>query len=205
MPAVLEKIVSPEQGFDQLLSPALASEITEKVEAKPVAIYPPRYQWVRSIAVTVEPPSLSAIQEWPPQGDVQPGPRETEPANEAKARDAESPNWLQPVTNRLEELLALPFNWDHHGAQSIDERHAISAITFLGKVMSPGTPAPAIVPVGNGTIQLEWHRAGLDVELLVGNRGPEELYFCEIGPGREWEGPAVAGFAEHDLAERLAD
>lgn len=127
------------------------------------------------------------------------------PSSESTEAATLAAQWIEPIVQRLDDLLALPADWDHHGAPPIAVGHVLPAFQFLREVMRPNTPPPAVVPVSDGGIQLEWHRAGFDVELLIADRGPEELYVCEIESGREWEGPAVAGFAEHDLAERLAD
>jgi hypothetical protein len=69
--------------------------------------------------------------------------------------------------------------------------------------MEPSTPAPIMVPTAGGGVQLEWHRAGFDVEVLFGEEDPPLLYVAEIDKDNEWEGHPVEGFAEFELAQRL--
>lgn len=127
------------------------------------------------------------------------------PSGESTESPVPVDQWLEPVVNRLDNLLSLPAGWDHHGAPVIDPTDVLSAFQFLRATLLPTSPAPAIVPISGGGVQLEWHRSGLDVEVLVVGRSAAELYLCEIESGREWEGPAESGFAEHNLAERLAE
>ncbi len=111
--------------------------------------------------------------------------------------------WVVDVLDRLIELHELPVDWDHHGAPPIDEKDIGAALNVLNEVMAPDTPPPAIVPISGGGLQMEWHRASLDVEIVVGLGDDDGLYLREVNSGREWEGPTLAGFAEHVLAQRL--
>lgn len=125
---------------------------------------------------------------------------ETE-ANDARPRPIAQ--WFLDVLGRFKELNRLPANWDHHGAPPIEAADLAEALKTLSGVMAPNTPAPAIVPISGGGLQLEWHRAGLDVEIVVGLGDEDGLYFHEKASDREWEGPTHEGFAELNLAQRL--
>jgi hypothetical protein len=111
--------------------------------------------------------------------------------------------WFLDVLGRLKELSGLPANWDHHGAPPVNASDLAAALKTLSGVMAADTPAPAIVPISGGGLQLEWHRAGLDVEVVVGLGEDDGLYFHEKSSDREWEGPTREGFAELNLAQRL--
>jgi hypothetical protein len=111
--------------------------------------------------------------------------------------------WMEAVAARFAELVALRADWNGHGACPIASANIIAAGRFLAAVMKPSTPAPTIVPTGGGGMQLEWHRAGLDVELLFGEEDPPLLYVAELSSGHEWEGAPIEGFAEFELAQRL--
>lgn len=59
---------------------------------------------------------------------------------------------------RLDQLAALPADWDGHGAPPVDPA-ILTAVRDWGQAM-PGwalAPAPAVVPLSSGTVQLEWH------------------------------------------------
>jgi hypothetical protein len=111
--------------------------------------------------------------------------------------------WVEVVTTRFVELLALRDNWNSHGACAISRSNILAAGRFLAAVMEPSTPAPIMVPTAGGGVQLEWHRAGFDVEVLFGEEDPPLLYVAEIDKDNEWEGHPVEGFAEFELAQRL--
>jgi hypothetical protein len=125
------------------------------------------------------------------------------PINESGGREIPLGPWMEKVTARFVELLGLRPDWDSHGGRPIDPANVGEAGRFLAAVMDPFTPAPNIVPTSGGGIQLEWHRAGLDVELLFGEDELPELYVADLSSGREWEGSPIEGFAEFELAQRL--
>lgn len=122
-------------------------------------------------------------------------------ANEERSRPIAQ--WFFDVLGRFQELSELPANWDHHGAPPVEAADLAEALKTLSGVMALDTPAPAIVPISGGGLQLEWHRAGLDVEIVVGLSDDDGLYFHEKESGGEWEGPTREGFAELNLAQRL--
>src|SRR4029077_2111673 len=126
--------------------------------------------------------------------------RDTEASGECRPTVAK---WFVDVLRRLRELSQLPSNWDHHGAPPIETSDLVEALKTLTRVMAPDTPAPAIVPISSGGLQMEWHRAGLDVEIVVGLGEDNGLYLQDVATGAEWEGPTPEGFAEHHLAQRL--
>ncbi len=53
--------------------------------------------------------------------------------------------------------------------------------------MRPGTPRPAIVPLSNGALQIEWHCRGWDVEIEIDGTSGFQAWCCEIATGREQE------------------
>ena len=94
--------------------------------------------------------------------------------------------------------------WDGHDGVPIKDEHILAAGKYLSAVMAPETDAPSIVPTADGGLQLEWHKAGVDVEVLFSDSEDGALYVRDLAADKEWEGPAVAGFAEFELASRLA-
>jgi hypothetical protein len=115
------------------------------------------------------------------------------------------PAWLHPLITRLEQVLSLQADWDTYGAMAVRPHEASRVLDFLRRVLGRDTPAPSLVPTGDGGIQLEWHRAGLDIEVLFSGSDDEGLYVRDLQTGEEWEGPPVEGFRRFALAERLEE
>lgn len=85
-------------------------------------------------------------------------------------------DWRATVEERLRQLLQLPIGWDGYQSQPISPPTAQFVTDVLRSVMVSQTPAPAIVPVSGGGLQVEWHRSGLDIELYVAKPHQTELY-----------------------------
>lgn len=79
----------------------------------------------------------------------------------------DTPGWLPPTVEKLAQLLALGANWDSYGARPIDPQLPLAALRLLAGVMRNSSPPPDVVPTSRGTIQLEWHRDGVDLEIDV--------------------------------------
>lgn len=126
-----------------------------------------------------------------------------DPKIESAGRASQVDPWVEDTIDRLGELAELAPGWDGHGGDTPQPAYIIEAITFLATVMRPETPAPSIVPTSDGGLQLEWHRAGLDVEILFSPEEDNPLYIHERASGHEREVPAVGGFVEFDLGRRL--
>lgn len=129
----------------------------------------------------------------------------TDPNAESTALTGQRGPWIEEAADRLAELAELGPGWDGHGGHEPEFSYISQAIEFLSSVMRPTTPTPSIVPTSDGGLQLEWHRAGLDVEILFSPEEDPVLYIHERATEEEWEVPAVGGFLEFDLGMRLAD
>lgn len=79
--------------------------------------------------------------------------------------------WIFDAVRSLNSLLALEENWDSYGARAISIDTALSTIRLLDSVIDDRTPMPSIVPVPTGSIQLEWHQSGIDLEVEVTDSG----------------------------------
>lgn len=75
------------------------------------------------------------------------------------------PFWLDQVMARISKLLDLPSNWDSNTARPVDVDSVRTALQTLSRTMQPDTPSPQIIPTPRGTIQLEWHLRGIDLEV----------------------------------------
>lgn len=123
---------------------------------------------------------------------------------EAEMPQRASP-WLKPVLERLQYLRSLLPGWDSTRARSIDKHSIDRVLGFLTMTMTYSTPAPSIVPLESGGLQIEWHRAGLDIEIEFQPGEEARLYFYEISSGEEHEASEpVSAFTMMELGSRLS-
>lgn len=97
----------------------------------------------------------------------------------------DTPGWLPPTVEKLAQLLSLGANWDSYGARPIDPQLPLAALQLLASVMRNSSPPPDVVPTSRGTIQLEWHRDGVDLETDV--RLPGVYRVCFESSTDSWE------------------
>ena len=99
------------------------------------------------------------------------------------------PLWLKPTLDQLNTILQLPEGWDSYGAAPIAFENAEYAVRLLDFIMTAATPAAFIAPTSKGSLQLEWHRSGIDLEVEI--LSPYRLsvsYEDHSGATRPWEG-----------------
>lgn len=73
-----------------------------------------------------------------------------------------------PTTRRaLDALLELPNGWDSYGARRVDGERVKATLDLLLELLCDDTPPPSCVPVSDGSVQLEWHTGGVDLEVSV--------------------------------------
>jgi hypothetical protein len=76
------------------------------------------------------------------------------------------PGWFDPLMQGFVDLRTLPQNWDSYGASPIDPKVVHDAMNLINGVLRPTSPNPRVVPLSNGGLQLEWHRQGIDLEVV---------------------------------------
>jgi hypothetical protein len=97
------------------------------------------------------------------------------------------PPWLSSAIRSLDELGGLPANWDSYGAGKIRHSNIVTTVHLLLAVMRDDTPLPSFVPTNQGTILLEWHMRGIDLEVEIRGRGRLHVVFEDFQDGTEWE------------------
>jgi len=75
--------------------------------------------------------------------------------------------WLESAFEEIEELAALPFNWDGYGSSPPGMKECQYAKRLLTSISFAKFPRPNIVPVSGGGIQLEWQYQGRELELEI--------------------------------------
>jgi len=86
------------------------------------------------------------------------------------------PRWMPRIAERAATLLSLPDGWDSYGADRVEPGAIRSALSLLQLVSTADTTAPALVPLSDGRVQVEWHRQGQDLEIEVGENGWLRVY-----------------------------
>lgn len=97
------------------------------------------------------------------------------------------PPWVDPALKALGQVLALRSNWDSYGAGPIDPHTVAAAVELCLAVMRGDSPAPSIVPTSRGSIQLEWHVRGVDLEVEIASPGSIDGYFEDHRAASSWE------------------
>jgi hypothetical protein len=77
------------------------------------------------------------------------------------------PHWLDRAGVRLYQFGKLPENWDSYGAKPVSAAARNAAFHLLGGLSSPSTPEPILVPTSDGSVQIEWHTGGIDLEVRI--------------------------------------
>jgi hypothetical protein len=99
--------------------------------------------------------------------------------------DRSLPPWIDPLIERLESVLTLEAGWDGAQASTITNDALAATLSVLEETMAWDTITPAVVPVTDGGVQLEWHCAGVDLEVYIDAEGRVSAW-CREG-SREWE------------------
>lgn len=81
------------------------------------------------------------------------------------------------VYNKLQEFSHLPDNWDSYGALAPTSEAMLSALQLTYTIFTKETPLPDVFPVPNGSVQIEWSLAGLEMEIEVVSQDKFILYF----------------------------
>lgn len=104
------------------------------------------------------------------------------------------PPWMHDLLSRISQLGDLEEGWDSYGARRVDPEAAAATVEFLFNFLGHNTPQPAVVPTSRGGIQLEWHRAGADLEVEIESPARLRVFFEEEGTGKETETTLTGNF-----------
>lgn len=96
------------------------------------------------------------------------------------------PGWFPEFYRSGTRLLDLQPGWDSYGGRRVELEALGRAIVQVVDLNFPGMPAPAVVPLGSGGVQLEWHGPG--GELVLGfepGSAATEFYWSDAGTSEE--------------------
>lgn len=94
---------------------------------------------------------------------------------------------LLTAVRHMVRLLSMPPGWDSYGGKPIDRQKATAALALVGTAIEKGAPMPAIVPTSDGSVQLEWHRRGVDLEIRATSETSFEVFFEDLATGETSE------------------
>jgi hypothetical protein len=119
------------------------------------------------------------------------------PAPEVSERTTVSvPTWLQPTLDRLLELAEFQYDWDKRGSAQVRRDVLSFALrSVLPKILPPTAPAPAVIPLGQGGIQLVWNTPKSEIELEVIEPYSVIAYHFDKETGEESEEPLTMDFS----------
>ena len=100
---------------------------------------------------------------------------------------ATEPAWVDATRAQMLALQRLPDNWDGRGSAEVRGDTISFAGSMLGSIMPPTAPAPAIVPLGHGGVQLMWENAAVEIEVEVAGPNHVIAYYFNKTTGQERE------------------
>lgn len=95
--------------------------------------------------------------------------------------------WMKELASRFDEVVGLDTGWDGYSAVPVSFSIAQFAAQMVERLCIPNVPAPSLVPGSDGSLQVEWHVAGFDIELDVSAPLEVEAYRRNHDTGEEDE------------------
>jgi hypothetical protein len=106
-------------------------------------------------------------------------------------------SWVHDVVPRLQDVMMLEDNWNSYGARKVAISHLQALVVLLVRLMRPNTPTPLIVPTADGSLQIEWHEKGIDLEVRIQRQSRYYVCFEDLrNPGNEWEGVITSNLTQ---------
>ena len=105
--------------------------------------------------------------------------------------------WVGSLLQGFANLLTLEANWDGENGKPIAPALVSSALKFVDRISMVDfrLPPPSIVPISDGGLQIEWHRAGKDFEIEFSPDGSIRYYYYDSSTGGGQEGSVT-----HDMS-----
>jgi hypothetical protein len=98
--------------------------------------------------------------------------------------------WPNDAVKIIETLKReLTYGWDGYQGQPLNQSTVDFAITVLQRISNAETPRPAIVPVSDGSLQIEWHTNTCDIEIHV--RAPNKVHAWRYVVGGDNDGEPI--------------
>lgn len=88
------------------------------------------------------------------------------PQRRVRISQTNSP-WMNTLEERFNSLVSLPIGWDGYQGRPVSFSCAQFAAQIVESLFNKSVSAPSIVPGSDGSLQIEWHVNGYDIELDV--------------------------------------
>jgi hypothetical protein len=111
------------------------------------------------------------------------------------------PGVKRVLRSKLDELGALPINWDGFGAPRIDPAIIDAAREFVDRMSEHFASGLTIVPMSSGNLQLEWHDGPKVLELEF--ETPKAIHYLKWDPPHGIEEEDSFSAADFDKALQL--
>jgi hypothetical protein len=98
---------------------------------------------------------------------------------------------VEPTISAISSIQLLGENWDSYGGKKTSDDLIKLALSILTQIMPVNAPVPSVVPLGDGGLQLEWHRKQQDLEIVFPADTTPTFYYCKKNSGVETEGFAT--------------
>lgn len=92
--------------------------------------------------------------------------RDSVPSQYTRVSFADS-QWIAELSARFDELLRLKDGWDGYHGKALSFNTAMFVANLLEVLYLKNVPAPELVPGSDGSVQIEWHCWGFDIEIDV--------------------------------------
>lgn len=98
------------------------------------------------------------------------------------------PAWIEPTIEAFAKIQNLQDNWDSYGGKAVNPDTLQQSLAVLAQIMRTNSPAPSIVPLGDGGIQVEWHRKQQDLEIVFAVDERPQYYYTNQASNAENNG-----------------
>ena len=113
--------------------------------------------------------------------------------------------WFNPILERLRGFLALSENWNGYGERTIHESTLRRVVEVL-KAVCPEGPAPEVVPMSDGGVQIEWASGSYEIEIEVPSIGAAKIFLADpSGSEQEIEADSSSTLVWGLLRDCIAD
>ena len=111
--------------------------------------------------------------------------------------------WMRELNSRFNDIVSLPRGWDGYAGAPVSFSTAQFAAQMIERLWVPDVPTPSIIPGTDGSVQIEWHAGGYDIELDVLDPSEVEAYRLNKASGEVDKIKIESDFSE--IAQWISD